>query len=84
MFTLTTGSESMSDTQEPLDNEEYEEICGEEVDRIVESLDRLIEGVQSENVKHLLEEAASNIYFLVYEEETSGECVSDDDLEAAA
>ncbi|MFZ9088743.1 MAG: hypothetical protein ACO3FE_01520 [Planctomycetaceae bacterium] len=74
----------MSDTQEPLDNEEYEEICGEEVDRIVESLDRLIEGVQSENVKHLLEEAASNIYFLVYEEETNGECVSDDDLEAAA
>lgn len=74
----------MSDTQEPLDNEEYEEICSEEVDRIVESLDRLIEGVQSENVKHLLEEAASNIYFLVYEEETDGECVSDDDLEAAA
>ena len=74
----------MSDTQEPLDNEEYEEICSEEVDRIVESLDRLIEGVQSENVKHLLEEAASNIYFLVYEEETNGECVSDDDLEAAA
>ncbi len=74
----------MSDTQEPLDIEEYEEICSEEVDRIVESLDRLIEGVQSENVKHLLEEAASNIYFLVYEEETHEECVADDDLEAAA
>lgn len=50
-------------------SDEYEEITSEEVDRVVEALDRLIESVQSENVKHYLEEAASNIYYLVYEEE---------------
>jgi len=50
-------------------SDEYEEITSEEVDRVVEALDRLIEGVQSENVKHYLGEAASNIYYLVYEEE---------------
>ena len=49
--------------------EEFEEISSEEVDRVVEALDRLIAGVQSENIKHYLEEAASNIYYLVYEEE---------------
>ena len=49
--------------------DEFEEISSEEVDRVVEALDRLIAGVQSENIKHYLEEAASNIYYLVYEEE---------------
>jgi len=60
--------------------EDYEEIRSEEVDRIVEALDRLIEGAQSENVKHFLEEAASSIYYLVYEDEES----EDDGLEQAA
>ena len=56
-------------------SEEYEEISSEEVDRVVEAMDRLIEGVQSENIKHYLEEAASQIYYLVYEEdeESSGD-----------
>jgi hypothetical protein len=49
--------------------DEFEEINSEEVDRVVEALDRLIAGVQSENIKHYLEEAASNIYYLVYEVE---------------
>ncbi len=49
--------------------DEFEEISSEEVDQAVEALDRLIAGVQSENIKHYLEEAASNIYYLVYEEE---------------
>ena len=49
--------------------DDFEEISSEEVDRVVEALDRLIAGVQSENIKHYLEEAASNIYYLVYEEE---------------
>ncbi len=49
--------------------DEFEEISSEEVDRAVEALDRLIAGVQSENIKHYLEEAASNIYYLVYEQE---------------
>ncbi len=51
--------------------DEFEEISSEEVDRVVEALDHLIEIVQSENIKHYLEEAASSIYFLVYEEEQS-------------
>ena len=57
--------------------EEFEEISSEEVDRVVEALDRLMEGVQSENIKHYLEEAASNIYYLVYEDED--DVVADDD-----
>lgn len=52
--------------------EEYEEISSEEVDRVVEALDHLIELVQSENIKHYLEEAASSIYYLVYEDESEG------------
>ena len=62
-------------------SEEYEEISSEEVDRVVEALDRLIEGVQSENIKHYLEEAASKIYYLVYEEEEES---SGDSYEQAA
>ncbi|HCP10701.1 MAG TPA: hypothetical protein DIT89_00025 [Planctomycetaceae bacterium] len=64
------------------ETDEYEEISSDEVDRVVEALDRLIAGVQSENVKHYLEEAASNIYFLVYEEEDVEEL--DDTTEQAA
>jgi hypothetical protein len=62
------------------DGDEYEEISSEEVDRVVEALDRLIEGAQSENVKHILEEAASSIYYLVYEDEGD----QAEDLEQAA
>jgi len=79
----------MSDKQDEIINpqyrlnatEEFEEISSEEVDRAVEALDRLIAGVQSENIKHYLEEAASNIYYLVYEEEVDAE---DEALDEAA
>ncbi len=71
------------DPQQRLNSaDEYEEIGSEEVDRVVEALDRLIEGIQSENIKHYLEEAASNIYYLVYEEEES--LADDDSLDQAA
>ena len=50
--------------------EEYEEVSSDEVDRVVEVLDGLIENAQSENIKHFLEEASSNIYYLVYEDES--------------
>lgn len=63
------------------ENEEYEEISSEEVDRVVEALDHLIEVVQSENIKHFLEEAASGIYYLVYEDEAEAQ---DTDLDQAA
>ena len=64
---------------EQTDEQDFEEICSDEVDRVVEVLDGLIENVQSENVKHFLEEASSNIYYLVYEDEEDGE-----ELEQAA
>ena len=66
-------------SEEILENEEqdFEEINSDEVDRVVEVLDGLIENVQSENIKHYLEEASSNVYYLVYEDE-------DEELEQAA
>ena len=64
-------NENMSAQYRLTTTDEFEEISSEEVDRVVEALDRLIAGVQSENIKHYLEEAASNIYYLVYEEEVT-------------
>ncbi len=48
---------------------EYEEITSEEVDRIVDALDQLIESTTSENIRFHLEEAAASIYHLVYDDE---------------
>lgn len=49
--------------------EEYEEISSEEVDRVVAALEDLLDTVDSENIKSYLDEAITNIYFLVYDEE---------------
>jgi hypothetical protein len=71
------------ETQSQTDDQEFEEINSDEVDRVVDVLDNLIEGVDSDNIKHYLEEASSNIYYLVYEDaEASGEV--DDQLQDAA
>jgi hypothetical protein len=51
------------------DGEEYEEISSEEVDRVVEELEQLMETVQSENIQAFLEEASANILALVYDED---------------
>ncbi len=59
----------MSEELNSSNDSDFEEICSDEVDRVVEILDGLIENSQSENIKHLLEEASSNIYYLVYEDE---------------
>lgn len=67
----------MTDQNLPMIDDEFEEIDSDEVDRVVSFLDSLIEGVRSENIKHFLEEASSNIYFLVYEDES--EAVAEDD-----
>jgi hypothetical protein len=56
-------------------DDEYEEISSEDVDRIVAALDDLMESTDSLNIRLYLEEAAANIYALVYDE---------DDLEEAA
>jgi DNA-binding transcriptional regulator GbsR (MarR family) len=65
------------ETVSQTDDQEFEEISSDEVDRIVEVLDNLIEGVDSDNIKHYLEEASSNIYYLVYED-------AEDESEATA
>ena len=67
------------ETQSQTDDQEFEEINSDEVDRVVDVLDNLIEGVDSDNIKHYLEEASSNIYYLVYEDSDSESEVEADD-----
>jgi len=57
------------------DEDEYEEITSDEVDRVVSALEDLAESCESMNIRAYLDEAAANIYCLVYDEE---------DLEEAA
>ena len=66
-----------------VEDQDFEEISSDEVDRVVETLDNLIEGVSSENIKHYLEEASSNIYYLVYED-SDEELVEEENLDQAA
>lgn len=56
---------------------EFEEISSDEVDRVVDALEGLMESVASENIKAFLEEALTNVYFLVYD------IVDDESQEAA-
>lgn len=53
----------------PHEGEEYEEITSDEVDRVVQQLEQLMETVSSENIKSYLEEAVNNIFFLLYDED---------------
>ncbi len=53
--------------------EQFEEITSEEVDRVVAQLETLIESTESENIRSYLEEAMNEVYYLVYEEEASEE-----------
>lgn len=52
---------------------DYEEISSDEVDRVVDALEELVSGVESENIKTYLEEALNAVYYLVYEEEADEE-----------
>lgn len=54
---------------QPTPEDDFEEISSDEVDSVVTVLETLAEKVESENIKDFLEEAASNIYYLVYEDE---------------
>lgn len=67
--------------EEILNEEEYEEISCEEVDRVVGLLEELMGIVQSQNIRDYLEEASNNIYYLVYEYEE--EDATDASAEAA-
>lgn len=58
----------MSDTS--IDNaDDYEEISSDEVDRVIEALEKLSATVQSENIQVILENASNDIYYLVYDDE---------------
>ncbi len=50
-------------------SDEYEEISSAEVDRVIQSLEALIQSVSSENIRAYLDEAADNIYSLIYDAE---------------
>jgi hypothetical protein len=65
----------IGDAAQEAADDEYEEITSDEVDRVVEALDDLMESTDSLNIRAYLEEAAANIFALVYD---------GDDLEEAA
>lgn len=52
---------------------EYEEINSEDVDRVVAALEDLSASVTSETIKAFLDECASNVYYLVYDDEDAAE-----------
>ena len=56
-------------TFDAVEEEIYEEITSDEVDSVIEVLDALLEKVQSENIRSYIEEAATNIHYLVYEDD---------------
>jgi hypothetical protein len=57
--------------------EEFEEITSDEVDRVVEQLEGLIETVGSENIRYYLEEAVNTIYALIYDDADDEDSVAD-------
>lgn len=64
----------MSDLNSTADEaEEFEEITSDEVDRVVEALEKLSATVESENVRQILENASNDIWYLVYDDEDLAE-----------
>ena len=55
----------MSDAQEF----EFEDVSIEEVDNVVAWLENLMETVDSETIKDMLEECLNNVYYLAHEDE---------------
>lgn len=68
--------------QNSSDDDEYEEITSDEVDRIVEALEGLINSTESVNIQTYLEEALNNIFYLVYDQDAAEE--PDDEVADAA
>ncbi len=60
-------------------SEEYEEISSDEVDRIVATLEVLMDSTSSENIKGHLEEALNNVYYLVYDQDDDADDREDED-----
>lgn len=64
----------MSD--EPIMDDEFEEISIDEVDRVITALDQLIQNVESETIRAYLETTAEEISYLVDSEEDEDESES--------
>jgi hypothetical protein len=62
-------------------SEEYEEISSDEVDRIVATLEALMDSTKSENIKGHLEEALNNVYYLVYDQDDDADDEADDEVD---
>ena len=62
----------------PETDEDFEEISSDEVDRVVEALEALAASTGSENIRYFLDEAANQIYELIYDEDDVA--LEDDDL----
>ena len=75
------GDEQLESEEEPDSEEEFEEITSDEVDRVIETLEKLVENVESENIRAHLENAVNEIFYLVYNDE---DLESDDDLATEA
>ena len=71
--------EELEATDAAQNDDEYEEITSDEVDRIVEALEALINSTESVNIQTYLEEALNNIFYLVYDQDD----VEGDDEEVA-
>ncbi|MAT14371.1 MAG: hypothetical protein CMJ46_03780 [Planctomyces sp.] len=67
----------MSDQINSAEEENFEEISSDEVDRVVSNLEALAETVESENIRCYLEEAMNSIYYLVYDDEDFEDEVAD-------
>lgn len=52
-----------------IDQDDYEEITSDEVDRVIEALEQLNAGIDSENIRVIIENATNDIWYLVYDEE---------------
>ena len=53
--------------------DDYEEISSDEVDRVIEALEKLAGSVASENIRVILENTSNDIYYLVYDDEEAAE-----------
>lgn len=73
IFDETEIEETLEIESVDADAEEYEEIDSDEVDRVVTALEELGNSIDSENIRHFIEEASNNIYYLVYSEDEDEE-----------
>jgi hypothetical protein len=51
-------------------NDEFEEIDGDEVDEVIEALETLAHGVESDSLRAILEDAAEEVHQLFYGDES--------------